>query len=264
MPPAELSVEDRSLAEGAPRIKFACHASAGRLEEELGGELLQGFNQLTRSLADALVLLEETGAAPIAPDGLVAGNCSALVEVAVKAEDDKEAKSEEILLVSKSGKSAGKRPTKEDFVAVQSFDRDAWSCRFCPAGVGAKPTSDTAMHWACLMRAAKEFGWREKPLVALHGHALAEGNGLKKAEALSLPISNEETLFSTPEDVHALMGLFQRFAYPDHRVFIRRGHGFLILAASVSAAMEELEKLRSHFEAPERVEEPPQKQQKLS
>lgn len=256
MPSAELSVEERSLTEGAPRIKFACHASEGDLQKELGSEELRRFEELTGSLADALVLLEETRAAPILPDGLVAGNCSALVEAA----DAGEA----ILLVSKSGKSAGKRPIREDFVAVQSFDRDAWSCRFCPAGKGEKPTSDTPMHWACLMRAAKEFGWREKPLVALHGHALAEGSGLKKAESLSLPISNEETMFSTPEDVDALMGLLGRFAYPDNKVFIRRGHGFLILAASVGAAIQEMEKLRPHFEEAERPEEPPPKQQKLS
>ncbi|CAJ1346876.1 unnamed protein product [Effrenium voratum] len=118
--------------------------------------------------------------------------------------------SQEMLLVSRSGKAAGALPCAADFVAVRSFSRDAWSCDFS-ASPGVQPTSDTPLHWACLLRAPAEFQWPSRPKVSLHGHALAEKAGLKKAEELQLPISHEETLFSTPEDVEALMKLFQQF-----------------------------------------------------
>ncbi|CAE8705188.1 unnamed protein product [Polarella glacialis] len=240
-------MEEQSLTEGAPRIKFACHAVSAPLEASLGKELLARFSALADSLADAVVLMEESGATPVLSDGLVAGNCSALLLT-----DEPDA--EESLMVSKSGKAAGLRPTKDDFVAVQSFDTDAWSCDFCPAAVGSRPTSDTPLHWACLKAAAKEFGWAQRPLVALHGHALAEKEGLKVAESLGLPISNEETLFSTPEDVQALMALFRKHAYPEHKVFIRRGHGFLILSDSVEGALIELRKLIPYFKPEEACE----------
>ena len=40
-------------------------------------------------------------------------------------------------------KDAGMMPSEADFVAVQSFDWDEWSCRFCSAHSGTRPTSDT-------------------------------------------------------------------------------------------------------------------------
>ncbi|CAE7490174.1 unnamed protein product [Symbiodinium sp. CCMP2592] len=206
------SAEEKSLTEGAPRIKFACHPSAGDAEQKLGS-LFSEFRSLCEALSHAAVMLEEIGAAPILPDGFVAGNCSALLQGAA----------EEMLLVTRSGKDAGVRPSESDFVAVQSFDWNEWSCCFCPAKMGAKPTSDTPLHWACIMKAAETFSWPERPLVALHGHALAEKEGLEKAKALKLPISHEETLFSTPEDVDALMELFKVFPYPENKVFIRKG-----------------------------------------
>eukprot|EP00439_Symbiodinium_sp_Y106_P022074 s5801_g2.t1 len=215
------SAEEKSLTEGAPRIKFACHPSAGDAEQKLGS-LFSEFRSLCEALSHAAVMLEEIGAAPILPDGFVAGNCSALLQGAA----------EEMLLVTRSGKDAGVRPSESDFVAVQSFDWNEWSCCFCPAKMGAKPTSDTPLHWACIMKAAETFSWPERPLVALHGHALAE----------------KETLFSTPEDVDALMELFRVFPYPENKVFIRKGHGFLILSSSVAAAVEELGRLEPHFE----------------
>ncbi|CAK9003608.1 unnamed protein product [Durusdinium trenchii] len=98
------------------------------------------------------------------------------------------------------------------------------------------------------MSAFKQFGWPERPLVCLHGHALAEKAGLRIAEDLKLPISHEETLFSTPEDVDALMTLFSSYPYPKNKVFIRRGHGFLILADTVDSATQELKSLQRHFE----------------
>ncbi|CAE7256315.1 unnamed protein product [Symbiodinium necroappetens] len=236
------SAEERSLTEGAPRIKFACHPSTEDAEQKLG-PLFSEFRSLCDALSGAAIMLEDIGAAPVLPDGFVAGNCSALLQGAA----------EEMLLVTRSGKDAGVRPSESDFVAVQSFDWNEWSCCFCPAKMGARPTSDTPLHWACIMKAAETFNWPERPLVALHGHALAEKEGLEKAKALKLPISHEETLFSTPEDVDALMELFKAFPYPENKVFIRKGHGFLILSSSVAAAVEEaalLKRKASRLERP--------------
>mmetsp|Transcript_37366 Transcript_37366/g.80466 ORF Transcript_37366/g.80466 Transcript_37366/m.80466 type:complete len:245 (+) Transcript_37366:33-767(+) len=234
---AETSLEDKAIAEGAPRIKFGCHTSKESLAERLSSGMLAEFRGTCEVLANACVLLEQMGAAPILADGLVAGNCAAVLR-----DND-----EEMLLVTRSGKAAGKHPTEQDFVTVQSFDANAWSCNFC-GYPEMRPTSDTPLHWAALMRAQRTFGWSERPLVTLHGHALAEKEGLRIAEQLELPISHDETLFSTPEDVEALMTLFKSFPYPQHKVFIRRGHGFLILAESVEAAVQELKNLEPHFE----------------
>merc|ERR1711862_744147 len=105
---------------------------------------------------------------------------------------------------SRSSKPPGKKPGREDFVAVTSFDRQAWGCGCCAAkqGQGFKPTSDSPLHWAALVRAPAEMGWTEWPRVVLHGHALEKED---EARALNIPISCEETMFSTFEDVEALM-----------------------------------------------------------
>lgn len=79
------------------------------------------------------------------------------------------------------------------------------------------------------------------PAVAVHGHALAEGAGLEAARRAGLPISDSATLFSTPEDLQALEALFRERAYPEHRCYIRRQHGFFLLAGSVAEAERQLE-----------------------
>ena len=58
--------------------------------------------------------------------------------------------------------------------------------------------------------------------------------GLELARQKGFPISDEETLFSTPQDLAALEALFLRHPYPRHRCHIRRGHGFLLLGRSLS------------------------------
>lgn len=65
--------------------------------------------------------------------------------------------------------------------------------------------------------------------------------GLKEAARLGLPISERETLFSTPEDLSELEGLFRSHAYPHHRCFIRKGHGFFVLGTDVQDARRVLE-----------------------
>lgn len=76
----------------------------------------------------------------------------------------------------------------------------------------------------------------EAPCVAVHGQALAHGDGLEAAQRAGMPVSHDETLFSTPEDLAALEELFVRHPYPAHRCYIRRGHGFLLLARNVAEA----------------------------
>lgn len=100
------------------------------MEDRLGGPLLQALDGLAEALAAGCVLLERLGAAPVLPDGLVAGNVAGLLW------DGRQ----ELLLVSRSGKAAGCAPSREDFVVVEAFDQSHWSCSFCGK---VRPTSDT-------------------------------------------------------------------------------------------------------------------------
>ena len=47
----------------------------------------------------------------------------------------------------------------------------------------------------------------------------------------------EETLFSTQEDSQALLNLMEKFPYPQHKVYIRKGHGFIVLGKDMADAM---------------------------
>lgn len=49
-------------------------------------------------------------------------------------------------------------------------------------------------------------------------------------------------MFSTPEDTEALDSLFAQHPYgDDQQVYIRKGHGFFVLAQSVESAVEVVE-----------------------
>jgi hypothetical protein len=66
---------------------------------------------------------------------------------------------------------------------------------------------------------------------------------LQAAQELGLPISDHETLFSTPEDLAALEALFIAHPYPAHNLYIRKGHGFFLLgqtAAEVGQVLEQV------------------------
>ncbi len=63
------------------------------------------------------------------------------------------------------------------------------------------------------------------------------------ARGLGLPVSEGETLFSTPEDLAALEVLLESHPYPGTTVYIRRGHGFFLLAGSVEEAAMRFEQL---------------------
>jgi hypothetical protein len=97
-----------------------------------------------------------------------------------------------------------------------------------------KPSSDTPLLYTALCD-GMQFGFSRLPRVALHGHACATP---ADAAAIGAPISCDETLFSTPEDLEALTAMFRTHPYPKHRVFIRKGHGFFILADTITEAQD--------------------------
>lgn len=210
------------ISDALPRIKFTvdCRGKIAALSHSIQKKL-----QKLSSLQDAL---EKAGAIPILDDGLVAGNCG------LAALDEKDT-----ILVSRSGKSPGVRLTIDDFVQVEDFDRTLWKASFRTSSLETmRPTSDTPMYMAALRQENKEtFGWSARPKVALHGHALAnEEKELQAAQHAGMPISMTETLFSTPEDLDALEKLFTEFPFPKYKCYIRKGHGFLLLAEDLEEA----------------------------
>eukprot|EP00667_Euglena_gracilis_P018643 EG_transcript_19845 len=223
-----VSLEAAQLAMGGPRIKYGA-VRAGPSPAFLGDE------RLWRPLSDALHLLEQLGAAPVLPDGKVGGNLAALTPAEAPVDESG-------IIVSRSGKEAGKMSLANDFTVVKGFNAETWTGTFLSHSEDAKPSSDTPLLWHALKVAPGRFGWPQQPQVALHGHSFETK---QEAEQLGLPVSATETLFSTPEDTAALMELFESFHYPEHRIFIRQGHGFFILAPSIAAACEELTLLTS-------------------
>lgn len=83
------------------------------------------------------------------------------------------------LLISRSGKSANVMMTHHDFVLVNSFERAAWTASFRSEGADFRPSSDSPLLWSALSRATSDvYGWKAPlPTVAIHGHALAAGEG---------------------------------------------------------------------------------------
>ena len=209
----DIDLEAASLQMGGPRIKFNTHRVpfTGGIDE-----------REATALADALAEMERFGAAPVLPDGKVGGNG------AVRCSDGR-------MLVSKSGKFAGETIGPRDFALLHSFDRARWSAEFSSPSEAINPSSDSPLLWAALCEGERHgFARSRLPRVALHGHALATP---EDAHALGYPISHEQTLFSTREDVDALTALFARHPFPTTRVWIRRGHGFFILADSIDDAL---------------------------
>lgn len=216
--PGELITEDQ------PRIKFttihdgAIHTLRGDHIDEL------------KKIALVQAKLESLGIIPILNDGLVGGNCSITFP---------DIEAENAFFISKSGKQPLVPMTPNDFVLLTSFDPTAWSATYksLPGTPNTiRPSSDTPLHAAAFLHYL--YSWPEKAYVCIHGHALAHGDQLLRAERAGMPISEEETLFSTPEDMQAVVKLFSHHSYPQHRCFIRRGHGFLLLAQSIEQAEE--------------------------
>ena len=207
-------MEERSLEQNQARIKFSL--------EYLGVLDLNCIpTKDLEELSSSLVQLEEDGAAPVLPDGKVGGNAALLF-------------SDNQIFVSKSGKKQGECLQVNEFCLVNEFNRNDWKGKYYSCESSLKPSSDTPLLWNSLIEASTKYNWKETPKIAFHGHALADENSAKH---LNLPISPEETLFSTPEDLQALENLFQQYPYPQNKIFIRRGHGFFLLASSIHEAM---------------------------
>lgn len=214
------------ISEECPRIKFkAFWEGQSKFLEEDTSELI--------NLANLQEDFENLGVIPILNDGLVGGNC------AMRTRSD-------VILVSKSGKKPLASLLPEDFVEISTFDHSSWQIKFKSIHESVRPSSDSPLHIAALSNdACKRYGWERAPCVALHGHALAEGKGLEAAIAAGMPVSPEITLFSTPDDLEALETLFtsHKYRYPTHRCYIRRGHGFFLLADRVEDACKYFESI---------------------
>jgi hypothetical protein len=220
-----------ALGEGQPRVKFAAARAAAAFHAAPGAAELS-------ALSDLMARMERDGAIPVLGDGLVGGNC-ALGGAAAAA-----AGAPPGVLVSRTGKEPGARLAASDFVAVLDFDAARWRAAFRAPTPAVQPTSDTPLHFAALAPgAAERYGWAATPTVAVHGHALAEGAQLAAALAAGVPVSGEETLFSTPEDLAALEALFRERPYPADALYVRRGHGFFLLAGSVAEAAAAFERV---------------------
>lgn len=158
------------ISEDQPRIKFQTHRE---------GPLTLAHDSTTLAdLAELMAKLEECGCTPILNDNLVAGNC-AIAAAACSTAHDSPASQQPGMFVSRSGKQPGVTMTPNDFVLVTSFDVATWSAQYRSVQVEAQPTSDTPLHAAALLapNVQEAYGWGEAPLVAVHGHALAEGEG---------------------------------------------------------------------------------------
>ena len=162
-------------------------------------------------LSQILQLTQDLGYCPIAEGGKLCGNAALWTE--------------DGLIVSRSGRDSSKFIT-DNFTQVVAFDFNRWEARFRSVTSDAEPTSDTPLHWAALRSLPERYGWKKRPRVSLHGHALETE---EMARRLKIPISNTVTEFSTPADYHALASLISENPYPQNKIFIRKGHGFFIL-----------------------------------
>jgi len=220
------NLESTSLAAGVARVKYSS-TWKGSVADFLhdNGSVRDAYYKTTSELADALQLLEQSGAAPVAEDGKVAGNVATRIV----------ADGLDFLVVSKSGRLSGQAASVEDdFCIVTEFDPVQWSLTYYANDSSTLPTSDAPLHHAAL-HTSREFHWDETPYVALHGHALETAD---KAEELGLPCSAKETLFSTPEDMRELLLLLKEYPFPLHRIFVRKGHGFIVLGKTTADTVE--------------------------
>ncbi len=186
------------------------HVEAGTRRARYRGERLGPPSAEARAhahvLADALAEMEALGLAPVLDDGAVAGNGA--------------------LRLPGGGwiaSASGRRRGEPAIVEIVRFDASTFTVTH-RGEPGREPTSDIALHLAALAAGAD---------ATLHGHALESADD---AIRLALPISDHETPFGTLEDLAATQVLLARAPYPAHRAWIRRGHGFLVAAATMDEA----------------------------
>ena len=217
--------EASELSEGFPRVKFNA-VYKGPIASEFTEEDCTSIRSICRIMAQSLSELEKEGVAPILPDGKVGGNAAVLYK--------------EHLIVSKSAKDPGRlMDIDTEFCVVKNFDYSTWSADYFGHCSEIIPTSDSPLHFSTL-NLAKTLGWNEVPQALLHGHALATE---EEAEKFGFPISIEETTCSTPEDTEALLELIRKYPYPENRVYIRKGHGFVLLGRDLEDATHTFRKL---------------------
>jgi hypothetical protein len=162
------------------------------------------------ALSEALAEMEGLGLAPLLDDGGVAGNGALLLASGS-------------LLVSASGR----RPGEPRTVEVLALDPSTFRVTFRSDDPENEPTSDVALYWAALVE-------RPGPRAALHGHALASE---ADARRLGLPISESVMEFGTPEERVSMCAMLDRWPYPLHRTWIRRGHGLFASGASLDEVL---------------------------
>eukprot|EP01083_Nonionella_stella_P199067 730269_1 len=220
----DMSLEDDSITEGQPRVKFHLHRIGPIPADLLSSEAV---NHACGALSRGLTEMERLGAAPVCFDGKVGGNGGVVASI----------DGQRHLFVSRSGKPPGISCDllRGDFVLIKSFDRQKWSAEYYSIDETVKPTSDAPLLWFSLMEASTTFSWKTIPEIVLHGHALASES---EARALGLPISEEETLFSTLEDLTALSDLMKENPFPENAIWIRKNHGFFMISESGKGAMD--------------------------
>jgi hypothetical protein len=189
---------------------MAEHVEVGARRARYRGEWLGPASDEARAhagtLTSALGEMEAFGLAPVLDDGAVAGNGAMRLPSGG-------------WIASASARRAG----DPAIVEIVRFDVATFTVAY-RSDEQREPTSDVALHLAVLSSGA---------VATLHGHALETA---ADAERLALPISDGETPFGTLEDLAATEALLVRAPYPAHRAWIRRGHGFLVGAATMEQA----------------------------
>lgn len=222
-----LSLEELSTE---PRVKF-------QTELIKSSEILPPDEIEWKPLASALQTSEALGAAPVCPrEGFVFGNGAVISTCGTN------------IVVSKSGRLADTDYTKSQFVRVINFNNKTWTATYGGVVIDndnddddkknsndiIKPSSDTPLLWNALMVAPKVCkNWSQQPKFVLHGHSCATQ---EEADVKGFPCSTKETLFSTPADLEALMDLFQQYPYPTYQIYVRKNHGFFLLAQNEQEA----------------------------
>ena len=189
-----------------------------RFERRYLGQVQTPPDAALRALAHAVEVMDAAGCCPVLEDGKSAGNGAVLASGR--------------LFVTPSGRVPGSIDPA-DLVELVRFEPGDWIAEFRSRDPSLAPTSDAPLYWAALIEAAADLPEPLRPAAALHGHVM---DTERAAEALGLPISRAETLFSTPPDREALLQLLRGHPYPTDHAWIRRGHGFFVLGDDMEQA----------------------------
>ncbi|ELU00775.1 hypothetical protein CAPTEDRAFT_220245 [Capitella teleta] len=211
-------------------VVFSVHR-IGNLEsffEQLPGEKKTEFEEKAALMISTVQGVIEAGGSP-AKDGLVTANASFKLQIS----DTKY-----VFAVLRSGLQVDKPlNVQSDVCIITQFDPTHWAADFVSDLEDAVPTSDVPIYWMSY-KAGKRFKWTKLPTAILHGHSMFSR---EMAQKVCFPITPEPTLASTPLDTQTVLDLYETNSYPETKIFIREGHGFLLLASSLQEASEEFE-----------------------